>query len=51
MPPYNTVQQKKIFISYRVQDTSADTGRLVDTLKQVFNEEQIFMDIEKLEPG
>ncbi len=51
MPSFNTPQQKKIFISYRVQDTSADTGRLVDTLKQVFNEDQIFMDIEKLEPG
>ncbi|MGN6494158.1 MAG: toll/interleukin-1 receptor domain-containing protein [Agriterribacter sp.] len=42
---------KKIFISYRVQDTAADTGRLVDALKQVFYEDQIFMDIEKLEPG
>lgn len=44
-------QRKKIFISYRVQDTAADTGRLVDSLKQVFYEDQIFMDIEKLEPG
>jgi hypothetical protein len=42
---------KKIFISYRVHDSEADTGRLVDALKQVFYEEQIFMDIEKLEPG
>lgn len=42
---------KKIFISYRVQDTAADTGRFVDSLKQVFYEDQIFMDIEKLEPG
>ena len=44
-------QRKKIFISYRVQDTAADTGRLVDALKQAFYEDQIFMDIEKLEPG
>lgn len=43
--------RKKLFISYRVQDTSADTGRLVDSLKQVFYDDQIFMDIEKLEPG
>lgn len=51
MPSNNNLRQKKIFISYRVQDTSADTGRLVDSLKQVFSEDQIFMDIEKLEPG
>lgn len=42
---------KKVFISYRVHDSEADTGRLVDALKQVFYDEQIFMDIEKLEPG
>ena len=47
----NNAQRKKIFISYRVQDTSADTGRLVDSLKQAFYEDQIFMDIEKLDPG
>ncbi|MCC6288228.1 MAG: toll/interleukin-1 receptor domain-containing protein [Chitinophagaceae bacterium] len=47
----NNPQRKKIFISYRVNDTAADTGRLVDSLKQVFYEDQIFMDIEKLEPG
>ncbi|MBN8787379.1 MAG: toll/interleukin-1 receptor domain-containing protein [Terrimonas sp.] len=51
MPSPQTSQRKKIFISYRVQDTAADTGRLVDSLKQVFSEDQIFMDIEKLEPG
>lgn len=42
---------KKIFISYRVQDTAGETGRLVDALKQHFADEQIFMDIENLEPG
>ncbi|MFT3751217.1 MAG: toll/interleukin-1 receptor domain-containing protein [Agriterribacter sp.] len=51
MPAPKSPQRKKIFISYRVQDTAADTGRLVDSLKQVFSEDQIFMDIEKLEPG
>lgn len=51
MPLPKNAQKKKLFISYRVQDTSADTGRLVDALKQVFYEDQIFMDIEKLEPG
>ena len=42
---------KKIFISYRVQDTAGETGRLVDDLKQSFADEQLFMDIENLEPG
>lgn len=42
---------KKIFISYRVQDTAGETGRLVDALKQHFSDDQIFMDIENLEPG
>jgi hypothetical protein len=42
---------KKIFISYRVQDTAGETGRLVDALKQYFLDEQIFLDIENLEPG
>lgn len=45
------VDKKNIFISYRVQDTRGETGRLVDTLKQHFPEDQIFMDIDKLEPG
>lgn len=42
---------KKIFISYRVQDTAGETGRLVDALKQHFADDQLFMDIENLEPG
>src|SRR5687767_14336775 len=43
--------RKNIFISYRVSDTAGETGRLVDSLKQHFYEEQIFMDIDKIEPG
>lgn len=43
--------KKNIFISYRVQDTAGETGRLVDCLKEYFDEEQLFMDIERLEPG
>ena len=42
---------KKIFISYRVQDTAGETGRLADALKQHFADDQLFMDIENLEPG
>jgi hypothetical protein len=45
------IATKNIFISYRVSDTAGETGRLVDTLKQYFYEEQIFIDIEKIEPG
>ena len=45
------IATKNIFISYRVSDTAGETGRLVDTLKQYFHEEQIFIDIEKIEPG
>jgi hypothetical protein len=43
--------KKNVFISYRVQDTSGETGRLVDALKSHFEEDQIFMDIDKIEPG
>ncbi|MBL7713192.1 MAG: toll/interleukin-1 receptor domain-containing protein [Chitinophagaceae bacterium] len=47
----NQPVKKKIFISYRVKDTQAATGRLVDALKQHFDEDQIFLDIDKIEPG
>ncbi|HTN17805.1 MAG TPA: toll/interleukin-1 receptor domain-containing protein [Chitinophagaceae bacterium] len=47
----NQVLKKKIFISYRVKDTQAATGRLVDALKQHFDDDQIFLDIDKIEPG
>jgi len=50
MPLRNT-PSKKIFVSYRVSDTAGETGRLVDALKQHFSDDQIFMDIENLEPG
>ncbi len=43
--------RKNIFISYPEKDTAGETGRLVDALKDHFYEEQIFMDIEKIEPG
>lgn len=45
------ISDKKIFISYRVQDTAGETGRLVDALKHHFADDQLFMDIENLEPG
>lgn len=44
-------KRKNIFISYREKDTAGETGRLVDSLKQHFYEDQIFLDIDKIEPG
>lgn len=42
---------KKIFISYRRQDTAGESGRLADSLKQHYDASQIFMDIDTIEPG
>ncbi|MEK6478816.1 toll/interleukin-1 receptor domain-containing protein [Catalinimonas sp. 4WD22] len=42
---------KKIFISYRRQDTAGESGRLADSLKQHYDPSQIFMDIDTIEPG
>lgn len=47
----NQPRKKNIFISYREKDTAGETGRLVDMLKQYFYDDQIFMDIDKIEPG
>lgn len=41
----------KIFISYRREDTSGESGRLKDKLEQVFGQENIFYDVETLEAG
>jgi hypothetical protein len=40
-----------IFLSYRRDDSSGYAGRLFDNLAQRFSREQVFMDIETLEPG
>jgi hypothetical protein len=50
-PTAKAPTKKNIFISYRVHDTAGETGRLVDSLKQYFYEDQIFVDIDKIEPG
>ena len=47
----NTSSGKNIFISYRRADSGGETGRLVDLMLQHFNADQIFMDVENLEPG
>src|SRR5687768_5145136 len=40
-----------IFISYRRADTRADAGRLYDALRRRFGKDQLFMDVDTLQPG
>jgi len=40
-----------IFISYRRGDTAAEAGRLADHLRERFGADQIFIDVEAIEPG
>jgi hypothetical protein len=42
---------KRIFISYRRQDTSHLAGRLSDWLADRFGHSRVFMDVDSLEPG
>ncbi|HJR06700.1 MAG TPA: SUMF1/EgtB/PvdO family nonheme iron enzyme [Pyrinomonadaceae bacterium] len=46
-----TGQFSGIFISYRRDDSSGHAGRLFDGLSARFGEEQVFMDIDQIEPG
>ncbi|MEM6542405.1 MAG: toll/interleukin-1 receptor domain-containing protein, partial [Bacteroidota bacterium] len=41
----------QIFISYRREDSRGSTGRIYDRLLQKFSPEQIFMDVDTIEPG
>ena len=41
----------KLFINYRREDTRHAAGRLYDRLIQHFGEDQVFMDIDQIEPG
>ena len=41
----------KLFINYRREDTAAHAGRLYDRLTAHFGEDQVFIDIEQIEPG
>lgn len=45
------MEKGKIFISYRREDTSGESGRLKDNLEQIFGKENIFYDVETLEAG
>jgi hypothetical protein len=42
---------RQIFISYRRDDSSAWAGRLYDRLFQRFSQNEIFMDVDTIEPG
>jgi uncharacterized membrane protein YhaH (DUF805 family) len=41
----------RIFISYRRSDDQSAAGRLYDRLQQHFDREQLFMDVDAIEPG
>jgi TIR domain/Sel1 repeat len=41
----------KLFINYRREDTRHAAGRLYDHLIQHFGEDQVFIDIDQIEPG
>jgi TIR domain len=41
----------KIFVSYRRDDASSEAGRITDWLDRRFGEDEVFMDINALEPG
>ena len=42
---------KKIFISYRREDSQGVTGRLYDRLENRFGRDRIFMDVDTIQPG
>jgi TIR domain len=41
----------RIFISYRHEDSGASAGRLDDRLRERFGRDNVFMDIDTIEPG
>jgi TIR domain len=42
---------KRVFISYRREDTAADAGRICDRLRMVLPKDDVFMDVETIEGG
>ena len=40
-----------VFVSYRREETSHFAGRLADRLIDRFGEDQVFIDVETIEPG
>src|SRR6185295_12970787 len=51
MPPPPAKQFSGIFVSYRREDTSGHAGWLADLLGDHFGKDQIFMDIDNIQPG
>ena len=49
--PQSADQFSGIFICYRRDDSAGHAGRLYDRLAAHFGEEQIFMDLDQIEPG
>jgi hypothetical protein len=45
------MEKNKIFISYRQSDTQSEASRLKENLEDIFGAENVFFDIETLEPG
>jgi TIR domain-containing protein len=41
----------RIFISYRRGDDPGSAGRLFDALRQSFDPDQLFLDVDNIEPG
>src|SRR5215472_5327650 len=51
-PPLDdSAQGSGIFVSYRRQDSSHLAGRLYDRLADRFGEDQVFIDVDTIEPG
>ncbi|MEM5341549.1 toll/interleukin-1 receptor domain-containing protein [Paraburkholderia azotifigens] len=42
---------RPIFISYRREDSEGQAGRLFESLREVFGEHTVFMDVATIEPG
>jgi formylglycine-generating enzyme required for sulfatase activity len=49
--PQPTAQRPGIFICYRRDDSAGHAGRLYDRLSAHFGDEQIFMDLDRIEAG
>ena len=44
-------EMARIFISYRREDSAASAGRLHDRLREHFGRNNVFMDVDTIEPG
>src|SRR6185503_17696674 len=51
MPQFAAKTFSGIFVSYRRDDSSGHAGRLSDKLVNHFGEDQIFIDIDTIQPG